>query len=300
IPLAETFLYMCMGNLNDQLVKIIFALFFCGILGMFYFTVRRFSDRTYALLFTFLLASVPQFNAYATNAYLEVPLAYYYFASVLFLLRWFEDSSDVASLVMSAFMVAMAGWTKNEGLLYCVINSLMVCLFVVSDRRNFSLKRLLYPIFYGSVIFIALFPWNLAKGIWHISNDEINLANINPANLIKQAGKLMPIFYELQKQLFGPKKWNILWPAFFLVLAIHHKKLFTRTQKYLTSSVVLAVGGYIIFYMISYVDVVFFASKTWSRFLIHFLPVVMLLMAMLLKEDRISSYSKRRQGEGGQ
>ena len=76
IPLAQTLGYWSMGVLNDQLIKLIFPLFFVGILALLYFAVRRFAGRTYALVFAFLLASVPQFNAYAANAYLEVPLAF--------------------------------------------------------------------------------------------------------------------------------------------------------------------------------------------------------------------------------
>jgi hypothetical protein len=285
IPLAETMGYIFMGSLNDQLVKAIFPLFFAGILILLYSAIRRFASRTYALLFTFMLASVPQFNAYAANAYMEVPLAYYYFASLVFLLMWFEDRSKVSLLVMSAIMSALAGWTKNEGLLYCAINTFMVCFFLACERKGPPGRSVLYPALYLAVIAAALFPWVSAKSAWGIANDEINLVNLNPANLMKQLHKLYPIFYEFQKQLFGPKKWNILWPVFLLALFFGRRRLFRGASGYLALSVALALCGYVVFYMISYVDVVFFASKTWARFMLHFLPAAVLLIATLLKED---------------
>ncbi len=285
IPLAQAFSYLSMGSLNDQLVKIIFPLFFVAILCLFYCQVRAFAGRLYALTFTFLLASIPQFNAYAANAYLEVPLAFYYFASFVFLLRWFGNKTDIRFIVMSAIMVALAGWTKNEGLLYCAINTFVVCLFLISQREDRSAKDILYPILYAAVIAVIVLPWAWTKARWHIANDEISLANLNPANLVHQFNKLKPIFYELQKQLFGPKKWNILWPAFFLTLTLYHRKIFSGLRKYLAVSILLAFAGYVAMYMISSVDVVFFAGKTWSRFLIDFLPVAVLMMAMLLRED---------------
>jgi hypothetical protein len=49
--------------------------------------------------------------------------------------------------------------------------------------------------------------------------------------------------------------------------------------------ILLALGGYVVFYMISYVDVAFFASKTWARFLLDFLPLAVYLLAVVLKED---------------
>ena len=278
-------MYMAMRNLNDQLVKLIFPLFFLGILCLLYFAIRRFASRTYALLFTFLLASIPQFNAYAANAYQELPLAFYYFASALFLFRWIEDKSDIRSLIVSAVMAALAAWTKNEGLLYCVINTILVITYSFVNRKSSSSKSIYAPILYIGMIGVILAPWIWIKHQYGIVNDEINLLNANPVYLIKQLPKIGPIFYELQKQLFGPKKWNILWIIVILVSVFNYKKISKDIKKYITVSLILAFFGYVFFYMISYVDVVFFASKTWGRFLLHLLPLLMLWLAYVLKED---------------
>ena len=285
IPLAESFMYLVMRSLNDQLVKIIFPLFFVGILCMLYFAIRRFASRTYALLFTFLLATIPQFNTYATNAYQELPLAFYYLASAIFLFAWIENRNDLRALTVSALMVALAGWTKNEGLLYCVINMVLVLGCSILSRKDSSAKSVYAPIIYAGVIGLILAPWIWIKHTYGIVNEEISLANLNPVYIIKQSYKIVPILYELQKQLFGPKRWNMFWIIVMLVSAFNYKKLFKGMQKYITMSLAMAFFGYILFYMISFVDVVFFTSKTWGRFLLHFLPLVVLLLAYLLKED---------------
>ncbi|MCX5677914.1 MAG: glycosyltransferase family 39 protein [Candidatus Omnitrophica bacterium] len=285
IPLTETFMYLAMRNLNDQLVKIIFPLFFLGILSVLYFAIRRFASRTYALVFTFLLASIPMFNSYAANAYQELPLAFYYFASAVFLLAWIEDRKDLRFLAVSAVMVALAGWTKNEGMLYCAINASLVIYLSITTRKETSVKTIYAPILYLAVIGIILAPWIWIKARFGIVNDEINLLNLNPVYLLKQLPKLGPIFYELQKQLFGPKKWILLWPIAIFAAIFNYRKIFTGAQKYISISLILAFCGYVVFYMISYVDVVFFASKTWGRFLLHFLPLLVLWLAYMLKED---------------
>lgn len=285
IPLAETFLYMCMGALNEQLVKLIFPIFFVGILALLYYAIRRFASKTYALLFTFMLATVPQFNAYAANAYQELPLAFYYFASAIFLFDWLEDRSEIRKLVLSAVMAGLAAWTKNEGLMYCIINLFLVASFCLFDRKESPLRSLSYPILYISISFAIAIPWTYIKHKYGISNEEINLANLNPAYLAGQLHKIGPVFYELQKQLFGPKKWNILWPVAIAAGLYYHRRLLSGRQRYMTVSILLSMCGYVVFYMISYVDVVFFASKTWSRFLLHFLPLLVLWLAFLFKED---------------
>jgi len=284
IQLSETFLYMSMGSLNDALVKVIFPFFFAAILCMLYFALRRFASRTYALVFTFILATIPHFNNYATNAYLEVPLAFYIFVSGLFLLRWLEDGSSGA-IILSAVAASLAGWTKNEGLMYCVIYTGLVFIFVISKGKKTSKKDILHAFLYSGIIVLVSLPWTLLKAGWHIANDEIALANLNPANLVRQLHKLGTITYEFQKQLFGPKKWNIFWPAFIVVMLLNYKKTLEMPVRYAAAAIFLALSGYVVFYMISYLDVVFFTSKTWARFMLDFLPLAVYLLAVVLKED---------------
>ncbi len=285
IPLAETFIYTFLGTFNDQLVKIIFPLFFIGILVMLYFAIRRFASRAYALLFTFILASIPQFNSYAANAYQDLPLAYYYFTSAIFLFKWIEERDRFQYLLVSAIMAGLAGWTKNEGMMYCIINVIVILSFIALDLGGRSWKTARSLAAYLSIMFLIMLPWAWIKKSANIVNGEIDLVNLNPSNILKQSYKMVPIFYEFQKQFFGPKKWNILFPVAAFVMIFNYKKLFKGICKYIAISLVLSVSGYVVFYMISRVEINYFLGKTWSRFLIHFLPVIVYYLAVLLKED---------------
>jgi hypothetical protein len=286
IPLAETFIYLSIGSLNDQLVKALFPLFFTGILCLMYYAVRRFSTKVYALLFTFIIATIPQVNANAANGYLDLALGFYYFASALFLFRWVNGRDDTASLAVSACLAGLAAWTKNEGLMYCVINMCVVVGVIVLGRKKISVRDFTQAALYLLILAVICAPWILVKASANIANDEIDLANLNPVNLLKQAHKIMPVLYEFQKQFFGPKKWLILWPAAAAVILLRLKKAFSGTvERCIFISLVMAVSGYALFYMISYVDVGFFTSKTWARFLLHFLPLVVYWMAITLKDE---------------
>ncbi|MBP7056586.1 MAG: glycosyltransferase family 39 protein [Candidatus Omnitrophica bacterium] len=285
IPLAETFFYLCMGSLNDQIVKIIFPLFFVAVLVMIYFAVRRFASSTYALIFVFILASIPQFNAYAANAYHELPLACYYFASAVFLFRWFDNPGETWCLPLSALLVGLAGWTKNEGLLYCVVNMAVLGVFVGSNFRKIGNKSIIYAAVYPVIVLALLLPWVVVKKTYGFVNSDVSLSCLNPQYVLSQLNRFGPIFYEFQKQFFGPKKWNLIWPAAAVIIAFNYKKAFSGVGKYMALSIALAVSGYILFYLISYVDVVYFLSKTWARFLLHFLPLVVYWLAFILKDE---------------
>lgn len=286
IPFAETFLYLMMGSFNDQLVKIIFPLYFVALLALLYNAVRRFAGMTYALFFCFILATIPMVGAYAANAYHELPLSCYYFASALLLFRWFDRPDRPYLLALSAVLVGLAAWTKNEGLLYCVVNTAVLGVFVVFNARKMRLPDALGVAAYPVIVLALTLPWALVKRSFGIVNSEIDLANINPVYLAAQLHKFLPILDEFQKQVFGPKKWNLIWIAAIAILVMYrHKVLGGVQRRYIALSLCLTVAGYVLFYLISYVDVGYFVSKTWARFLLHFLPVVVYWLALLLKDD---------------
>lgn len=285
IPLAETLGYLFMGNLNDQLVKIIFPVFFICILTVLYFAVRRFASRTYALVWTFILATIPQFNAYAANAYLDLPFAFYAFTAALFLFRWFEDRNNIRFLIISAVMAGLAGWTKNEGLMYCAAYIMLAGLFLILNFRKVSRKDLAYFFLYIVIIGAILAPWLYIKSASHLVNTDVGRADSKVLTIWKESHKLKPILNEFQKQIFGPKKWNLLWIAFIAAVILNIKTAFRGTGRYAAIFLALVVGGYVFIYMASPIDVTFFVKKTWSRFLLHFLPIAVYWMALMLKDD---------------
>ena len=286
IPLGETFIYLFLGSLNDQLVKIIFPLYFTGILGLLYFGIRRFAARTYALVFTFILATIPHFSALAANGYLDLVLAYYCFASALFLFFWFEDTSKIQFFLISAIMIALAGWTKNEGLMYCIINVMLMLIFFLTGRsKNTTRLNLIYFPSYIFIILIISLPWLWIKMSAHLVNDEIQLSNLTPMYILSQYRRVWPIVYEFQKHFFGPKKWNIIWLVFIFTLIVRFKNIFSKGAKYASLYIFFAFGGYILIYMITSANVTWHLSSTASRFLLHFLPVVVYWLAIMLKKD---------------
>lgn len=285
VSLSQALIYLSLVSLNDQLVKIIFPLYFTAILILLYFGIRRFATRTYALLFTFLLATVPQFNTFATNGYLEIPLSYYYFASALFLFLWFDKKDQKHFLVVSALMAALSAWTKNEGQMYCLINITLIMVFFISERKKISRKDIIYLFVYASIISLIYFPWWWLKRTAGLINIDVGAIDASPFNLAKQFYKIGLIVYEFQKQLFGPKKWNILWFIIIFVFIYNYKKAFRGRNKYITLSIFFAILGYVFFYLVSAVEISYFLSRTWSRFLLHFLPVVIYWLANMLKED---------------
>jgi len=285
IPLFKSFIYIWLGSLNDQLVKIIFPLYFVSCLVILCFAVRRFASRNYSLAFTFILASMPQFNSYAANAYLDLPLACYLFISAVCLFDWFRDKTDIRSLILSAIMAALAGWTKNEGLMYCAAYAFVIFLNVVFSRAGNILKKAVCFTVYIFIILVILAPWFFIRNEYHLVNTDLGSINLDPIYLLKQLHRMAPIMYEFQKQVVGPKKWNIFWIAALAALLLNFKKAFRSDLKMVSITLALIICGYVYFYIASPLEIHYFLSKTWSRFLIQFLPICVYWLAMILRED---------------
>ncbi|MFA5255581.1 MAG: glycosyltransferase family 39 protein [Candidatus Omnitrophota bacterium] len=282
IPLSETFVYLFLGGLNDQLVKVIFPIYFVAILGILYYAVKRLSGRAGALLFTFILATIPQFNHFATNAYHDVPFAYYCFTGTLFLLYWFKEPGSRGYLYISAVMTALAGWTKNEGFVYCVANIILLSVFLFLNRRTIKKRGLLNGFLYVGIMLLVLAPWLWVKFTANLVNSDVGSTSLEQLNIFKQSYKIWPIFYEFQRQIFGPKKWNLIWIIFILSAIVYRKKLFDESRRYATISLILIVSGYIFAYLIGRDDIWHMVGTTWSRMAMHFLPLAVYWLALLL------------------
>jgi len=128
-------------------------------------------------------------------------------------------------------------------------------------------------------------PWLWVKHIFGISNSDVGEIGLAGKDWGRQLSRIFPVIYEFQKQFFGPKKWNILWPAVLLALILNYRKIFRGTQRYITIYIMLVIAGYISVYILSPIDINFFLSRTWSRFILHFLPVILYWLAYILKDD---------------
>ena len=281
VPLSETFIYLFLGNLNDQLVKIIFPLYFIAILGILYCGVRRFGSRSYALMFTFALATIPQFSNFATNAYVDVPLSYYFLTGTLFLFYWFKKTEAVGFLYISAMITALSGWTKNEGLVYCAINIIVLLAFFLSNRKNVRGRDVAHGFGYIIVMAVIILPWLVIRRTAHVVNYDFGILDVSRFNIMKQSNRILPMLYEFQRQVFGPKKWNIFWIILISALIIYRKKIFAKDLVFITMPILLIFGSYILAYLVAQTEM----TTLWSRMLIHFLPLSVFWLALLVKDD---------------
>jgi len=283
MSLGITSIYCFIGAFNDFLGALFLPMIFCAFLAVFHAVLKNIlMSRTRALLYTFMLVSVQQFNAYAANGYTDLPLGAFFGLAVMYLYMAFTRE-EAAYMRSGMIFTLLALWTKNEGLALLLIMIFVVTLFAVRHRQQFF--KLIKPsaaCIPGIFLMTGVFLFMKVKD--KVINENFNLSMVTAHNLASGLSKVPMILYEYQKHLFGFKKWNLIWMILVLALVIFRRKIRSGKIGY----VALAVGLFFIFYSAMYVfssvDSDYLLRTTGSRFMLHILPVCVFLIALLERE----------------
>jgi hypothetical protein len=284
LPLSEVWFYTFVNSFNDYLVKVLFPLNFLAFLLVFYsFLKRAVSNRLFALIFTFLLASVRQFTNSATDGYADMQMAIYCSLTFLSIYLWTRDKKD-AYFWTAVFSCAISIWTKNEGAVIFLGFITILLIHIAADRqavrRAASYKMALVPVIVMGILFAA---WLLFKNSMNIRNDVINMqtfATYNPLSIFK---RLAAIIYEYQRQAFGVKYWNLSWIAFIILAILGRKRLFSEEYRYITVPIFLILASYTVVYFITPQDIDWHLRTTASRLMMHVLPLMVFYIALEVK-----------------
>ncbi len=282
IPLAETSFYTFLGSLNDLAVKVIFPLYYLSLLVVFYSVLKRFLNRKQSLLFTFLLATLPQVTDFATNGYADLPFAFYCSSAIFYLYLWMREKQK-SFIILSFILSILAMWTKTEGLIFALINAVIAVIYSVKERSSATMGyayAALSVLMVGAYLFIGR-SLGLA-----VNSDFVSSKASILTRLTTGFERIPAILYEYQIQFFGPKRWNLIWILFIAGLIIGFRKIFSKNLMPVTASIILVLLGYTGVYMISCSPqgIGWHLSTSGSRLFLHFVPLVALWLALMFKE----------------
>lgn len=159
VPIAFSFAYIC-GLATS---KIISSLFFISVLTSFYGFLRYCCTHFNAIVFTLLLAVIPEFLAMSALSLSNVPSVAYTTAGAGFLILFFRERKD-GFLWLSALMMAFAIFTRTEGIVYAAAAGI-VLLFKAIPEKKWSWIAL-----YAIVPLLFFVSWELyVKYVWELS-----------------------------------------------------------------------------------------------------------------------------------
>jgi len=241
-------------------------------------------DITQSLLMVFVVATIPQFNNHATIGTADLILGLYFFICVAFINLWLAERKNTSCLIISFIAMISCIWTKNEGVALSLIAIMVLGIGVLTGSHKTSHTASWGFLFYlaGWMIVVALVFY--IKTRLNLINENFNVGMLTVANAIKGIQRLPLMLYEFQKQIFGFKKWNIFWLLPFVFIIFSRRSCFKADRVYLLIAAALFISFYMIVYIFTVVDIDFLLRTTFSRFLLHILPVTALWMAYNIKD----------------
>lgn len=283
IPLIESWIYNVLGNVDDRLVKIIFPLFFISLLLIFYSSQRNFFSKTYSLIFTTFLASmpfiivsplpVPDAGSGAASGYADVPLSFFYFTATIYLYMWMTDTSKNNRLKISAIFSMFMIFTKTEGIILFFGNLSVFIIFIlfnVQDRNIRNLSIFLSPT-------VLLIPWFIFQQ--NLPNDFIFQYSIS--RFVQNLYRLQPILIYFLKIFFNPLNWSVLWILFFLSTIFTIRFTSKKPIIYLFLIISFQLFAIILMYILTpYESVEFHIETSMNRMLMHIIPTITFLVSI--------------------
>lgn len=285
-PFVQNYIHNFIGRFNDFAPKMAGPFFFASCLVVFYGVLRNVrSTRLHALIFTFFLASIPHFNAYASNGYADLILSFYYSVGFIYLYLWFRDK-DRAHLIISVIFTAMACYVKCEGLLLALVTILTFLSFILFSERGSKARAFRSFIFYIVTLAVLSLPMFLLKHATasNIANQAMSVKLLSDFK-VENFHRILPIIYDYQKQFFGIKAWNLVWVLFIISVFLGFKRgvLFGKDVRFLTIALGLVFLAHVSFFMISG-DVTIYL-RALNRMLLHFLPLVVFFIARVFAPE---------------
>ncbi|MCX7919431.1 MAG: phospholipid carrier-dependent glycosyltransferase [bacterium] len=294
IPLSETWLALWINEWNESLVKILSPLYYLLILILCYYFVSKEEkfNLNYPLLFTVILATIPQMVIHGTLGLADLPLAYYGFASFILVYWWFQ-TEKMGWLIYAAIFAGLAMWTKNEGVALFLITGI-ICVYLSGKKKGIGESNLLSRI---KIILLAYFvpalviylPWFLFKIEHNIQNDLITWNRLIHPEIYLRLSRIPTLLMLLSQEMLNWKNWNIFWVAFIILLMVYCfsqkdiKKIYINaTLIYLVLYLLMIIG----IYTISIAFVTYHPAHSLDRILIHIVPQVAILLYLLFSVQK--------------
>ena len=165
LPLIQTWVLTWMGESNENLLKLIFPIFYSSLIFTLYYLFRQRIKKLLSILLVFIVSVLPIIVDHGyieyTNLLFSVSLllAVYFF----YIAKTMKDKTSF--LIFSAVFFTICAMTRSEGILYVLLFIIINLYFFISgiirDRR--STKNIINFFLPLAVFIIFMAPWYFLK-----------------------------------------------------------------------------------------------------------------------------------------
>lgn len=289
VPLLKTWLSVLRGSWEEPLVNSLHLIWFIGLLGSFYFGLRRRLSPMLSLFGVYLLVSLPLLLIQATNPYADVFMAAHVLLPIicLFAVAETQDQEKMTTWVkLFGFSLGLMIFTKNEAsVLYAPIMTILFVWILLTKKKSSMLSaeqvRKTFALFALLAILFAA-PWLLFK--WMHGLTFGNAKSVSGLTLSLNTKVIQAIWYHLSRE----PNWLLLPLLTPLVILLSGKSAFKLPEGVLTVFLLVTVAAqFLIFTLVSSLATEAIMQTGLSRGLLHVMPIAVMVV-MVLGERLVS------------
>ena len=250
--LSQAWVLIGLGDFNDCLIKVLTPVMFLCLLVIFYAALRRYYSRLAALVFTFLLSTLPFMVFHAATAYSDFPQMVYYALGAVYLFLFMKEQDQPRSsgsafsfLAVSAILLGASVWVKRGGLALVGLN--LVVLLVYSLMRHLLNKDKWRAFLPAAIAFLVISLPSIVYGqagfLFRGMAGIVGGAATETASSAGEVNRLQVVMETVLKKLFLYADWQLLFLLFLLVLIFCFRRAYKGPLLYLLAVILLDLGA---------------------------------------------------------
>jgi hypothetical protein len=282
LPLTVARGWTYIGKETFAVPMVISLLFTFSLVGLIYSALTLLRSKSQGNLASLVLLSTPVFLFHGARQQADVPIAFFFLASLVFLFLQERYPKSYGLSFLSGAMAGLAGWTKNEGLLFLVsFFAARIITVLLSQSRKMHIRQLMYFAL-GSMPVLAII---LYFKIYLAPPNEI-VGGRTMSEIMVRLGDLSKYAEILKIFLIGI---TFIFPHVFLLLfySLYSKiKVYEKDRiSVITSLLVLVfmMMGFFAVYLISPYDVNWHLKWSLDRILLQLWPGILLTYFMIVR-----------------
>lgn len=303
LPTAIAGSWTYLGSETLIIPSLIAILFAVGTIGLLVGALSVLRGKGQSFLAGIILISTPFFLRHATSQYADVPIGYFFLATlVLLALHDGFSKNDDKLLILAGAMAGFSAWTKNEGLLFIgVIATARLVAVVPAKGLRFYFAQML-SIAKGLIlvlVVIVYFKVALAPSSYLTARQGFGTTVAK----FFDPSRHLQVWKALASRLLEFGNWSISVPlllAFYLFLL--GAKVREKEKPGTVAAVIilcLMLIGYSWIFVITPLDLAFHLSVTVDRLFLQLWPSFIFLFFMIVRpvEDIVESHPNSFRGE---
>jgi hypothetical protein len=264
---------------ETQLIPIAIGLLFTfATIGIVAISISRLRSERQGILAALILLGTPFLIIHGAAQYADVPLSFFFVASVALLFFYSESPSQLHFLILAGMAAGFSAWTKNEGILFFALLFLAHLAVTTAAKGRRAYLREVTALATGAA------PLMVVIGVYKIcvaaTNDMIGVQSSRSvlADLLDISRYHMVTIHFL-KELFAFGEWNpvlsvpLLLFFYFLLVDAHVEKKNVPALSIAVLLIVLMIAGFFFVYILSPFDLEWHLDTSLNRLLLQVWPL---------------------------